>query len=747
VTQPKQARKQVTFTGAKVQAGLYITNRRLRIEVKRERPTRPHSVAATTDMDISGVSSPTHVLTTPFQSRPHTPPSSWGSTPSSPVGGGGEGGVLDGFESLSPRPGHPPGHSRLPSTDSGIQADAGWDSLTRSYNKTFSKSGMTSPSVSTASNVRTLSIEVLGHNSPREGGEGEGIVRQTNAGIGSSVSGGRVLSPTSTGTHLSYIHTPPPHSRPGETASAERVIVSPERPSNDRAMSSSFTSSSTARVMSPDRPSNDRAMSSSFTSSSVRVMSPERKAGPLNLVSSSTPVIPSRSAHDIASPQHYGDWVVGGRNNFPPHSRTRLAQAEFSSVSGRENRSPNIGPDVGSSGHVYRGMYHQNVSPPRLAQHPHYFDQGSPRHPHSQGHSQGNIVTQHYRPRVNPVPTRFVTPRVQVPSGLRPGTYSDLGSGRAGAFYSHRPAVVSVPISYGSTGPSSQGFKASISQGMKELSHHEAIVSTSSGVTTTSSVARGPTSVTSSISRSKMSPTLLRDSLRGKVPTSLSPTGVVHNIPIKHVDTCSACLKTPSAGPETISVCTGLQTAGSAQPSAALSKDSVTSGVSPSGAGPQGGSQPQDGVLKLKEGSHEPGQVGQRNVPILDLRKEVPWKERRSRIDSALSWLRNELESLRAMDTALMTQFRRCQDTIESLKQQRDAAWDNDWWWGADGKFERKWAENPDAKELEIKLTPAATATSKKEVVPEDSNLSPPSKNRSCRTPPSPVMQDVEATL
>nr|KAG5688771.1 hypothetical protein BaRGS_030640 [Batillaria attramentaria] len=115
------------------------------------------------------------------------------------------------------------------------------------------------------------------------------------------------------------------------------------------------------------------------------------------------------------------------------------------------------------------------------------------------------------------------------------------------------------------------------------------------------------------------------------------------------------------------------------------------------------------------------------------------------------------------MDTALMTQFRRCQDTIESLKQQRDAAWDNDWWWGADGsefdeeeeawedweiaEFERKWAENPDAKELEIKLTPAATATSKKEVVPEDSNLSPPSKNRSCRTPPSPVMQDVEATL
>ena len=44
------------------------------------------------------------------------------------------------------------------------------------------------------------------------------------------------------------------------------------------------------------------------------------------------------------------------------------------------------------------------------------------------------------------------------------------------------------------------------------------------------------------------------------------------------------------------------------------------------------------------------------------------------------------------MDTALMTQFRRCQDTIESLKQQQqhsEMTWGEgeggEWGWGLDG--------------------------------------------------------------
>ena len=61
------------------------------------------------------------------------------------------------------------------------------------------------------------------------------------------------------------------------------------------------------------------------------------------------------------------------------------------------------------------------------------------------------------------------------------------------------------------------------------------------------------------------------------------------------------------------------------------------------------------GVLKLLEKSAEGegeggggGSEGEgRTIPILDLRTEVPWKERRSRIDSALSWLRTELVSTR----------------------------------------------------------------------------------------------------
>ncbi|GFO45739.1 hypothetical protein PoB_007224400 [Plakobranchus ocellatus] len=51
---------------------------------------------------------------------------------------------------------------------------------------------------------------------------------------------------------------------------------------------------------------------------------------------------------------------------------------------------------------------------------------------------------------------------------------------------------------------------------------------------------------------------------------------------------------------------------------------------------------------------------------------DVPWSERKARMDTALSWLKAELASLRDMDNTLIVQFKRCQDTIETLKTQRD---------------------------------------------------------------------------
>ncbi|XP_060567142.1 RNA polymerase-associated protein LEO1-like [Ruditapes philippinarum] len=47
------------------------------------------------------------------------------------------------------------------------------------------------------------------------------------------------------------------------------------------------------------------------------------------------------------------------------------------------------------------------------------------------------------------------------------------------------------------------------------------------------------------------------------------------------------------------------------------------------------------------------------------------WNDRRKRIDKALTWIRSELGVLRTQDKVLMSQFQRCQDSIEELKKQR----------------------------------------------------------------------------
>ena len=60
-------------------------------------------------------------------------------------------------------------------------------------------------------------------------------------------------------------------------------------------------------------------------------------------------------------------------------------------------------------------------------------------------------------------------------------------------------------------------------------------------------------------------------------------------------------------------------------------------------------------------------------------------------------------------------------------------------------EFERKWAENPDAKELDITLLPANTDASKTDVTTND--VSSPRVSDNGKKSPSPLKQDVEATL
>ncbi|XP_062592086.1 uncharacterized protein LOC134253574 [Saccostrea cucullata] len=61
------------------------------------------------------------------------------------------------------------------------------------------------------------------------------------------------------------------------------------------------------------------------------------------------------------------------------------------------------------------------------------------------------------------------------------------------------------------------------------------------------------------------------------------------------------------------------------------------------------------------------------NVPKVGCEKgEQPtWDERQGRIEGALKWLRSELGLLRAQDKVLLSQLKRCQDTIEVIKKQR----------------------------------------------------------------------------
>lgn len=50
------------------------------------------------------------------------------------------------------------------------------------------------------------------------------------------------------------------------------------------------------------------------------------------------------------------------------------------------------------------------------------------------------------------------------------------------------------------------------------------------------------------------------------------------------------------------------------------------------------------------------------------------WTQRKERIESALAWVRSELNFIRAQDKVLLSQLQQCQDNIERLKRQRQQA-------------------------------------------------------------------------
>ncbi|KAK3087673.1 hypothetical protein FSP39_009013 [Pinctada imbricata] len=72
-------------------------------------------------------------------------------------------------------------------------------------------------------------------------------------------------------------------------------------------------------------------------------------------------------------------------------------------------------------------------------------------------------------------------------------------------------------------------------------------------------------------------------------------------------------------------------------------------------------------VLKKEE----PGNIGPPSFG-LESNDNPSWQERQGRIECALKWLRSELGLLRAQDKVLLSQLKRCQDTIEVIKKQRE---------------------------------------------------------------------------
>ncbi|XP_025091475.1 uncharacterized protein LOC112562427 isoform X3 [Pomacea canaliculata] len=593
------------------------------------------------------------------------------------------------------------GHCRLPSTDSGIQADAGWDSLKRPghSSRTALDVGAVAGGVPS---VRT----VAGDRRWGRGPEGEGEGGATGSAVSSKeTKQDAVKTPSSTSATISLVASSPIH-----VAHHETTVLTPASKLSSLSSDSSHVSKAVESI-------NGRGVSSdqSFVPvpSPRRVMSPDRNAGRLNLVSASTPVIPSPSPQGTGSQS--SQWVMGGRNLFPSQSRTSL------------DISP---PRTASNDGVLRVT--QPGSPPIQN-----VPQSVPLllHPVQVQHLHAPSSAYHHgRPRVNPVTTRFLGTVAHPVHKLHIEVVENTESG-------------TVVIKEGSS--------------LQEASMNPSLASIKN--------------LAGGLPRSVISPTPARRSCKGRSP-KLPPkhqSGVVHNIPIKHLDTCSACLK-----PEPIK--NDLANGGPARRPLVVggnaSEISFNNNQDSTGVGQE--REPGRVILKMVE-KETAGEVldpmlksANGQPPRLDSRNDVPWSERRSRIDSALSWLRNELESLRAMDATLVTQFRRCQETIETLKQQRDAVWDgegSDWGWGygcgGDGsefdedeeawedweiaEFEKKWAEDPNAKEIDIILPPTKTTSpSGVSCATELNTTTASSDTTNNQSDSSPVIkQDVEVTV
>ncbi|KAK3580017.1 hypothetical protein CHS0354_030916 [Potamilus streckersoni] len=120
---------------------------------------------------------------------------------------------------------------------------------------------------------------------------------------------------------------------------------------------------------------------------------------------------------------------------------------------------------------------------------------------------------------------------------------------------------------------------------------------------------------------------------------------------------------------------------------------------------------------------HEIGRGNtQRDSRRCDLRTDLKsddkaaWEQRRQRIDKALSWIRSEMNVLRTQDKVLMSQFQRCQESIEQLKQQRPWLSDN---YSDDEDDERHW-EDWEIEEFDRRCKREAEHTESSEQRPTD---------------------------
>lgn len=116
-----------------------------------------------------------------------------------------------------------------------------------------------------------------------------------------------------------------------------------------------------------------------------------------------------------------------------------------------------------------------------------------------------------------------------------------------------------------------------------------------------------------------------------------------------------------------------------------------------------------------------------RNIPIAmpDNGDKESWSQRQGRIEDALKWLRSELVGLRAQDKVLLSQLKRCHDTIEDLKKQRsqnpssDAEEDDEeghWEDWEIAEFEKRYAENPELAEDLFNMKSKKSSPAKKDI-------------------------------